>query len=183
MTTKTVFCIMALLCLVATAAAVQPASVVTVFHIRNGNVNTVSTTIVYGGSPNYFLDYGEYIVTTTDAGGAYQKQAWIEDPRVKRLLDFSEGDPSAVVRDDVDFTVVLPYRGDTAKVLVYDKDKKLLAEADLGGAKNAFCMAHPADERCRSTVAVWAAGILLVLVVLGAGAYVLLKRKKAGGNT
>src|SRR5512137_828746 len=133
MNAKTVFCIMALLCLVATAAAVQHASVVTVFHIKDGSVKTVSTTIVYGGSPNYFLDYGDYIVTTTDAGGAYQKQAWIEDPRVKRLLDFTEGEPSAMVRDDVDFTVILPYTEDTAKVSVYDKDKKLLAEADLGG--------------------------------------------------
>lgn len=182
MNAKTVFCIMALLCLAVTAAAAQPASVVTVFHIKDGSVKTVSSTIVYGGSPNYFVDHGDYIVTTTDAGGAYQKQAWIEDPRVKRLLDFPEGEPSAVVRDEADFTVILPYKGDTAKVSVYDRDRKLLAEADLGGAKNAFCMAHPADERCRGTVAVWAVAVIIVLAVAGAGGYLLLKRKQTGGR-
>jgi len=87
-----------------------------------------------------------------------------------------------VVRDDVDFTVILPYKGDTAKVSVYDKDKKLLSEADLGSAKNAFCMAYPADERCRGTVAVWAVAVLVVLAVAGAGGYLFLKRKKTGGR-
>jgi len=63
------------------------------------------------------------------------------------------------------------------EVAVYDKDRKLLAEADLAGARNAFCLAHPADERCRGTVAVWGTGILIVVALAGSGAYLVLKRK------
>jgi hypothetical protein len=174
---------MVLLWLVLPAAAVQPASVVTVFHIRSNHVDTVSSTIVYGGSPNYFLENGDYIVTTSTAGGSYQNQAWIEDPRVRRLLDITEGEPSAVVRDDVDFTVILPYEAGTAKVSVFDKDRKLVAEADLSAAKNAFCSAHPADERCSGAVGggAWTLVIVLAIVaVAGAGVYLYLKRKTPG---
>lgn len=180
MNAQTVFCIVAVLCLILPAAAQQPGSVVAVFHIREGKVTPVSSTIVYGGSPNPFRESGEFIVATSSAGGSYQNQAWMDDPRVNTLLDVVEGDPSAVVRDDVEFTVILPFRGDTVKVAVYDKDRKLLAEADLAGAKNAFCMAHPSDERCRSTVAGWGVGILVIVAITGAGAYVFLKRKKGG---
>jgi len=177
MNARTVFCIMALLCLAIPAAAAQPASVVAVFHVKDGKVTPVSSTIVYGGSPNPFRESGEFIVATSADGGKYLDQAWMDDPRVNTLLDVVEGEPSAVVRDDVDFTVILPFRDNTAKVAVYDKDRKLLAEADLAGARNAFCLAHPADERCRGTVAVWGTGILLVVAVAGSGAYLVLKRK------
>jgi hypothetical protein len=180
MNAKTVFCIVAVLCLILPAAAEQPTSVVAVFHIREGKVTPVSSTIVYGGSPNPFLESGEFIVATSAAGGSYQNQAWMEDPRVNTLLDVVEGEPSAVVRDDVDFTVILPFRDDTAKVAVYNKDRKVLAETDLSGAKNAFCMAHPVDERCQGTVAMWGIGILLVVAIAGSGAYLVLKRRKGG---
>jgi len=177
---KRAMVIFLLLCLVLPALAQQPASVVAVFHIKDGQVTPVSTEIVYGGSPNYFLDKGEFIVTTSTAGGAYQKEVWIEDPRVGRLLDFEEGEPSAVILNDVDFTVILPYKEDTAKVSVYDKDKQLLAESDLGGARNAFCMANPVDERCRGTAAVWAVVIIIVAAIAGAGIYLHMKRQKPG---
>jgi len=173
--------ILLLLCLVLPALAQQPASVVTVFHIKDGKVTPVSTEIVYGGSPNYFNEQGEFIVTSSTAGGTYQKEAWIDDPRVGRLLDFEETEPSAVMMDDLDFTVILPYLDDTAKVSVYNKDKQMMAEVDLAGARNAFCMANPGDERCRGMAGIWIVVLLVVVAVAGAGAYLFLKRKKAGG--
>ena len=182
MSMRTVVCLIILLCLVMPAVAQEPASVVTVFHIKDGQVTPVSSEIVYGGSPNYFLEDGEFIVTSSTAGGTYLKEAWIDDPRVGRLLDFEETEPSAVMMDDLDFTVILPYEGDTAKVSVYDKDKTLLAETDLGGAKNAFCMANPSDERCRGTAAIWGIVLIFVVIIAGAGGYLLQKQKKAGGS-
>lgn len=170
-----------LLCLVLPALAQQPASVVAVFHMKGGQVTPVSTEIVYGGSPNYFNEQGEFIVTSSTAGGTYQKEAWIDDPRVGRLLDFEETEPSAVMMDDIDFTVIMPFETDTAKVSVYDSSKNLMAEVDLGSARNAFCMAHPGDERCRGTAAIWGIVLILVVVIAGAGAYIFLKRKKVGG--
>ncbi len=178
MNAGTVFWIAVLVCLAAPAAAMQPASAVTVFHIRDDRVTVVSSAIVYGGSPNHFLEDGTFIVTTGDTTGVYQEQAWIEDPRVRRILDFAEGEPSAMVRDDVDFTVILPFREDTAKVSVFDRERNLLAEADLSGARNVFCMAHPADERCRGTIGAWGIGALILCVIAGGVLYLLLKRRK-----
>jgi len=175
---RALLCILLALCLVLPCTALEPASVITVFHIRDGKITPVSSQIVYGGSPNIFRTQGDYIVTTKTAAGAYETAFWIGDPTRTWYLRTEEAEPSVEYIDDVDFTVVLPFRTDTAKVQVYDKDKKLLAETDLGSAKNAFCMAHPADERCRGMVAVWAIGAFLVVAVAGAGAYLLLKRKK-----
>jgi len=178
---KRIMVFLLLLCLVVPALAQQPASVIAVFHIKGGQVTPVSTEIVYGGSPNYFNQHGEFIVASSTADGKYQKEAWIDDPRVGRLLDFEETEPSAVMMDDIDFTVIMPFEADTAKVSVYDSSKNLMAESDLGGARNAFCMVHPGDERCRGTAAIGGIVLILVVGIAGAGAYIVLKRKKAGG--
>ena len=172
--------IVLLLCLVLPVSAAQPASVVAVFHIRDGQVTPVSTEIVYGGSPNYFSRHGEFIVASSAADGKYLKEAWIDDPRVGRLLDFEETEPSAVMLDDVDFTVVLPFESETAKVSVYDSEKNLLAETDVSGAKSSFCMLNPGDERCGGMTGVWIIVLLVVVVFAGVGAYLVMKRKKGG---
>lgn len=170
-----------LLCLVLPALAAEPASVIAVFHMKDGQVTPVSTEIVYGGSPDYFSRHGEFIVTSSAADGKLFKEAWIDDPRVGRLLDFEETEPSAVMMDDVDFTVILPFESDMTKVSVYDREKNLLAATDISAAKNMFCMANPGDERCRDTAAIGGIVLVLVVVIAGAGAYVFVKRKKAGG--
>lgn len=170
-----------LLCLVLPAlAAEQPAAVIAVFHIQDGQVTPVSTEIVYGGSPNYFSQHGGFIVTSSAADGKYQKEAWIDDPRVGRLLDFEEMEPSAVMLDDIDFTVVLPFESDTAKVSVWDSEKNLLAETDVSGAKNTFCMINPGDDRCQGMAGIGIVVLFIVIAVAGAGACVLVKRRKGG---
>lgn len=171
-----------LLCLVVTAAGQQPASVVNVYHIRDGQVTLVSSEIVYGKAPNYFADNGDFLIAASSVSGTHRKEAWINDPRVNRILRFTDDEPSAVVRDDVDFSVTLPFRDDTAKVSVYDRNGTLLLVTDLGGAKAAFCAAHANDERCRGSAAVWGIGLLLAVAVIGGGAYLVLKRKKGGGT-
>ena len=45
------------------AAGQQPASVVNVWHIRDGKVTLVSSEIVYGKSPNYFMDNGDFLLS------------------------------------------------------------------------------------------------------------------------
>lgn len=172
-----------LLCLVVTAAAQQPASVVNVYHIRDGQVTLVSSEIIYGKAPNYFADNGDFLIAGLSASDVHQKDAWIDDPRVNRIMSVTDGEPSAVVRDDVDFSVTLPYRDDTAKVSVYDRNGTLLLVTDLGGAKAAFCAAHAGDERCGGSAALLGGiGLLLAVVVIGGGAYLVLKRKKGGGT-
>jgi hypothetical protein len=179
---KLLLCSALILCLVLPCTALEPASVITVFHIRDGTITPVSSQIVYGGSPNALRTQGEYIVATKTTAGADETQVWIGDPTLIRYLRVEEPEPSVEYQDDVDFTVVLPYKVNTAKVAVYDRDKKLLAETDLGSAKAAFCTAHSADERCRESPLNWGIGILLVLVIIGAGAFLILRRKKTGGN-
>jgi hypothetical protein len=117
------------------------------------------------------------------SSGTHQKDAWIDDPRVNRIVRITEGEPSAVVRDDVDFSVTLPFSDDTAKVSVYDRNGTLLLATDLGRAKAEFCSAHAGDERCGGSAAVpGGIGLLFVVAVIGAGAYLVLKRKKKGGS-
>ena len=177
---KAWICLLVVLCLVVPAAALQPASIINVYHIRDGKVTLVSSEIVYGKSPNYFTDNGDFLVAASSSSGTHQKEAWIDDPRVNRILNFTPGEPSAVVRDDVDFSVTLPWKDDTAKVAVYDRNRTLLLETDLGNAKAAFCAAHADDERCRGSVPLVMIGLLAAVAVIGAGAYLVLKRKKSG---
>lgn len=106
---------------------------------------------------------------------------WISDPTLVRYLEIEEAGQSVEYMDDVDFTVVFPYRTDTMSVAVYDRDKKLLAETDLAGARTAFCTAHPLDERCRVTVLFWVAGIIIALAAIGGAAYLLRTRRKPVG--
>lgn len=179
---RTWICLFVLLCLVVPAAAVQPASVVNVYHIRNGEVTLVSSEIVYGKAPNYFTDNGDFLIAASTSSDTHQKEAWIDDPRVNRIIRVTDGEPSAVVRDDVDFSVTLPLRDDTAKVSVYDRNRTLLLVTDLGRARAAFCSAHADDERCRGQSALGMIGLFAAAAVIGAGAYLVLKRKKEGGS-
>ncbi len=135
------------------AVAAEPAAVIATFHTKGGTITPVSFTVVPGGCPNSFLESGEFVVTTRSTTGAFQTEVWIEDPTLYRILDRVEGEPSYLVRDDVDFTVILPYQKDTAKVAVYDTNKTLLVEADLSPAHQTFCAQHPQYELCATASA------------------------------
>jgi hypothetical protein len=176
-----VLLLIGLLCLPALAASLNDTTKVVIvsFQYRDGTVTPAGARVIYGHPPNYAA-HRDYIADMAQKNGNVIGSYGIEDPRV---LYSDEG---AVLKNEVKFSVFLPYAASGDHVDLFDgQTKQKLATADITGAITKFCDAHQDDPDCSgsgSPLLLYGAVILLVVVVISAGAYLLLKKNKTGGN-
>ena len=172
-----VFLLFCMLCIPVMAAPVNDTTkaIIVSFQYRDGSVTPAGSRVIYGHPPNH-VAHQDMIAELAQKSGSVIGSYGIEDPRV---LYSDEG---AVLQRDVRFAVIMPYDASGDHVDLFDgQTKQKLATADITGAMATFCNAHRDDPDCGgggSPLLLYGAAILLVLAVVGAVAYFVLKRKK-----
>jgi hypothetical protein len=79
------------------------------YHIKADRITLLDARIVYNDPPNLMADHGDFLIRELSSTGEELTIAFIDDPRVFRISDPQEGEPGIIMRDDVDFVVVLPF--------------------------------------------------------------------------
>lgn len=145
------------------------------FHIKGSNITFLDARVIYGHSPDNLDIKDKFTGKMLGSGDQQIKKFGISDARITYL------DKGNLFTDDINFSVKVPATMDLVAVGVYDtKTGTLLARADTTKVMKEFCTAHPKDPDC-SRIPLWmiVAGTgLLVLVIAGAG-WFLLRKKKA----
>jgi hypothetical protein len=165
------------LCIPVAAAPVNDTtkSVIVSFHYKDGTVTPVSSRVIYGYPPDNIANRDllvDFVGKNSTVLGSYG----IEDPRVMYT------DSGAVLNTEVTFLVILPFAAGGDHVDLFDgQTKQKLSTADITGATAKFCDAHRNDPDCGGggqPFLMYGAALGVILVIIGAGAYLLLKRKK-----
>jgi hypothetical protein len=167
----------AAVCMPVMAAPVNDTAKVVIvsFHYKEGAVTPAGSRAIYGYPPDNIANR-DMLADLVGANNAVIGSYGIEDPRVLY------SDTGAVLVSDVTFAVILPYSAGAQRVDLFDgQTKQKLASADISGAITTFCNAHREDPDCGGGGSPWllyGAGVILVLVVIGAIAVLLMKRQK-----
>ena len=173
--------VLCMLCLPCMAAVMNDTtkSVIVSFQYRGGTVTPAGSRVIYGYPPDNIAN-SDLVAELAGKSGTVIGSYGIEDPRVLY------SDTGAVLEGDVRFSVILPFSADGDHVDLLDgRTRQKLATADITGAMATFCNAHRDDPDCGrggSTLLMYGGAILLIAVVIGAGAYLVRKREKKGGN-
>jgi hypothetical protein len=145
------------------------------FHIKGDTITFLDARVIYGHSPDNLDINDTFTGKMLGSGDQQLKKFGISDPRITYM------DKGHEFTDDINLSVKVPASMDLAGVGIYDtRTGKLLARADTTQVMKDFCAAHPRDPDC-SRIPFWmivAGAGFLVLVIAGAGWY-LLKKKKA----
>jgi hypothetical protein len=154
-------------------------SVIVSFQYRDGIVTSVGSRVIYGHPPDNIANrdmLADLVAKNKGIIGSYG----IEDPRIMNTENGS------ALKTAVRSSVILPFASGGEHVDLFDgQTQQKLATADITGAITKFCDAHQDDPDCSgsgSPLLLYGAVILLVVAVIGAGAYLLLKKNKTGGN-
>ncbi|NYZ73848.1 hypothetical protein H0O00_01775 [Candidatus Micrarchaeota archaeon] len=150
--TKVVFLLLVLLAYLAFAQTESQATkaVVVKMNIKNGQITVLDSQVVYGSAPARPVEWHDFRINSVSGNSTTLDRFGIEDPRVFRLLDFNEGEPTRIVKDDVNFTVVLAFRPGIAEMRVSNyTTNATIASINLTGAVNSFCSSHSADPDCQ----------------------------------
>jgi hypothetical protein len=166
---------------VAAEAAVNDTAkaVIVSLHYKDGTVTPVSSRVIYGYPPDNIANsdmIAELVGKNSNVIGSYG----IEDPRVL----YSDG--GAVLENDMQFSVILPFNSSGQRVDLYDgATRAKLASADISGAVAGFCSSHRDDPDCGTAVPsslLYGAVLVIALVIAGAGIFLFLMRRKRGGT-
>jgi hypothetical protein len=171
-----VFLLLCMLCIPVMAAPVNDTTkaIIISFQYRDGTVTPAGSRVIYGYPPDNIAN-SDLLAELAGKSGTVIGSYGIEDPRVLY------SDTGAVLESDVRFSVILPFSAAGDHVDLFDgQTKQKLATADITGAMTTFCSAHRDDPDCGgggTPLLLYGAG-LLVLVIIGAGIYLLMKRQK-----
>jgi hypothetical protein len=148
------------------------------FGISDGRVTPVGKKIIRGTAPNGFLERGDFAVQTNSSKGRLLVRKALEDPRVSTYLDAESkpgngsnesqterdsgvllyGDPAIrghgkVVRDDINFTVAMPFdEGLRSLDLLNASTNETLVAVDLGQEILDYCKAQGyTDPQCKNS--------------------------------
>ena len=174
--------VLCMLCLPCMAAVVNDTtkSVVVSFQYRDGTVTPAGSRVIYGYPPGQYRQFRPCRGALPGKSGSVIGWYGIEDPRVLY------SDTGAVLEGDVRFSVILPFSAAGDHVDLLDgRTRQKLATADITGAMPTFCNAHRDEPDCGgggSPLLMYGGAVILIAVVIGAGAYLVRKREKTGGN-
>ena len=122
-------------------------AIVAYLHYDGASVVLNKTSIVFGDSPERFLNLHGLRMVSLNSSAAVVNDFTMEDPR---YIDYDDP-PGAARLDQTDFSVVLPFIDNIKTLQVFDVESgALLAVVDLSGAVVAFCADHMEDPQCAS---------------------------------
>jgi hypothetical protein len=167
-----------IVCLPASAEGnATPKAVVLDLSMNGDVVNLIGSHVVNNYPPDNRATK-KIVIRMLDAQGTLLAEQGVEDPRIAYL---EEG---VAIREKVNFSVIVPFRGDMATIGLYNgSTNALMLSADVSGSVNGYCKQNGSDPDCAAAgiSPVLAGGIVLVLLLLAGGGWFLMKRQKTKG--
>jgi len=90
------------------------------YNLLAGSVTHLDSRIVYNYPPNYFSEDGNYLVKEISSDGETLLEVFLDDPRVFHVFGHEDYEPSTLMRDDVNFTLILPFLNSMEKIEIMD---------------------------------------------------------------
>jgi LPXTG-motif cell wall-anchored protein len=151
-----------------------PKAVVLDLSMNGDLVHVIGSHVVYNYPPDNRATK-KIVIRMMDAKGVLLAEQGIEDPRIVYL---EEG---VAIRDQVNFSVIVPFRSDMATINLYNgTSNALMLSADVSGGVNTFCKEHGNDPDCAvsgSSPVLVAVIVVIVVLLAGAGWYLMRKKK------
>jgi len=154
------------------APSENSAKIIILHYSITGNTVTFLDAKVIYGYPRNPGPSGDLTGRTLGDGDTELHRFGIQDPRITYTED------GAIIAEQANFSVMVPYSEDLNSVGIYDKkDDSLLVKTEVQDVVKDFCKSHPDDPDCRKATP------LSPAVAIGAcmmvGGWFFLKRKKA----
>jgi hypothetical protein len=122
-------------------------AVITTLHYDGDSVQMISSTVVYGDSPERVLEWDGLSLILLNSSGEVINRFSIEDPR---YIDY-DYPPGGELLNEADFTLVFPFMENVKTLEVYKgKSGPLLNVIDLSASIRDFCLDHQDDPQCLS---------------------------------
>jgi hypothetical protein len=145
------------------------------YSIKGETVTFHDAKVIYGYPPN-FIPGGDFTGKTLGVSDAPLRTFGIDDARITYT------ETGAIIADEANFSVKVPYSADLNAVGIYNKKGDiLLIRTEIRQVKADFCKSHPNDPDCgfQLTPIVFIAGALVAVCIIAGGWYFLKKRKAA----
>ena len=155
-------------------------AVIVSLHYKDGTVTVVSSRVIYGYPPDNIANsdmIAKLVGKNTNVIGSYG----IEDPRILY------SDTGAVLKDDVYFSVILPFDKSGQSVDLYDgATNAKLASADISGSVAKFCTDHKDDPDCGGAVSqpfiLFGADLVVITFIIGTVAFFYKRGRKSSSD-
>jgi hypothetical protein len=141
-------------------------SIILKFNMADNKITLLSSEIIYGKSPNYFVNWTDFRVQELAGEDDILREIGISDPRAFKILDRIEGEPSYVMKDNINFSIIIPFLESAERIAVLDKERKVIFEKKINEELAEFCGKFPEDGACKRPFFTLRNLIYVLIVVL-----------------
>jgi hypothetical protein len=123
------------------------------YHMKGDEVTFLGAAFAYENPPNNLRTEGDFIIRELSSAGKELAAVKISDPRLSHLLDHENFGQGMVYRDDVSFTVILPFLDNMRLIEVVDPGtQQVLNTVDAGTAIISLCKnVGSVDPQCQAS--------------------------------
>jgi preprotein translocase subunit SecG len=158
-------------------------SIIFIFHVKNNIFTLVSSEIIIGKNPSHYGEYDDFFIKEIGKDNEVLKKIGISDPTLFRIADvdpMNPDEPKYVTRDDVNFTIILPYSDDIETITIEDKEGNIVLSTNLDESKKIFFLNNFEQELYKEKSDLGLLNILFIVIIvflfLGIGIYYLNKK-------
>jgi hypothetical protein len=90
------------------------------YNLKDGKITLLDHKVVDNSPPNYFADHGDFLLKEISSTGEILNEIFIDDPRWLRIMPLEEDKPNWMYKDDVNFTIVLPFMDSLRTIEIID---------------------------------------------------------------
>jgi hypothetical protein len=122
------------------------------YHLKGNEVTLKDAKIIHQTAPNSFKQEGPYVLEMNSGNAGVLNEIYFDDPRELHLADQKDNEPGILMRDDFDFTMIMPGIPTMKTVIMKNTDTgEILNSFDIGDAITEFCnVPLVQDPICRS---------------------------------
>ncbi len=129
-----------------------PAKVVILtYNTNKGEISLRRVGIAYNDPPNELREHGALLVEQLSAEDQVLSKVFVADPTAFHIFDHKDGEPGYMMKDNVDFTVIVPFINQSQKIQIVDLSSgQVLHRLGMREPMLRFCKDHQNDPDCRS---------------------------------
>jgi hypothetical protein len=119
--------------------------------MKEGVITLLGATLEYGPTPNYFNENGRFTIRELSSSGEELTKFILSDPREFRFGSHENFEQGMMMKDDVNFFALMPFKGGAATIEIIDNEtQKKVHKDDITKLVSDFCEeVNYSEPECR----------------------------------